>query len=150
MRRETTLKYEFVEYIPDRLINGTIYISVAFATAAHKCCCGCGNEVITPLSPTDWTLIFDGQSISLNPSIGNWNFACQSHYWIIHNRIKWAPRWSQKDINSGRAHDSLTKGRYFDNIGISTEHDTISSIGGSGKSKPKESLWRRLKKWLFW
>jgi hypothetical protein len=87
MKREMVLTHEFVEYIPNNLKDGTIYVSFAFATVAHKCCCGCGNEVITPLSPTDWKLIFDGKSISLEPSIGNWNFACRSHYWIIRNKV---------------------------------------------------------------
>jgi hypothetical protein len=47
MKRKLVLTHEFVEYIPDDFKDGTIYVSVAFATAAHKCCCGCGNEVIT-------------------------------------------------------------------------------------------------------
>jgi hypothetical protein len=92
MRREVVLIHEFVEFIPDDLKEGTIYVSMTYATVAHKCCCGCGNLVITPLSPTDWKLIFDGKSISLDPSIGNWNFACQSHYWIRRNRVIWALR----------------------------------------------------------
>jgi hypothetical protein len=51
----------------------TIYISIRFATVGHKCCCGCGREVITPLSPTDWSLTSDGETVSLHPSIGNWS-----------------------------------------------------------------------------
>lgn len=74
MKQETVLKHEFVEFIPDNLEDGTVYVSVGFATVAHKCCCGCGKEVGTPLSPTDWKLIFDGKTVSLDPSIGNWGF----------------------------------------------------------------------------
>ena len=81
--------HEFVEYIPEKLSDGTIYISTTYGTAVHKCCCGCGNEVVTPLTPTDWKLIFDGETISLHPSIGNWNLDCKSHYWIKNNEIKW-------------------------------------------------------------
>ncbi len=87
-----------MEYIPEILKERTIYISVTYATAAHKCCCGCGKEVVTPLSPTDWKLIFDGESVSLHPSIGNWSFACRSHYWITRNAVKWAEQWSDEDI----------------------------------------------------
>jgi hypothetical protein len=29
---------------------------VAFRTAAHCCCCGCGEEVVTPFTPTDWSM----------------------------------------------------------------------------------------------
>src|SRR5205807_234586 len=68
MTRRTALAHEFVEYMPDQLKDGVLYVSIPFATGAHKCCCGCGQEVVTPLSPTDWKLIFDGRSISLDPS----------------------------------------------------------------------------------
>ena len=149
MKHEMTLKHEFVEYIPDNLKDGMIYVSIAFATVAHKCCCGCGNEVITPLSPTDWQLIFDGQSISLYPSIGNWNFPCQSHYWITCNRVHWAKRWSQEKINDGRARDALEKERYFDSIKTPIIHDTIAGVGASGGGKRKQSGRRKLKKRLF-
>lgn len=148
MKRETILTHEFVEYIPNDLKDGTVYVSINFATVLHKCCCGCGNEVVTPLSPTDWKIIFDGQSISLDPSIGNWNFACQSHYWIKSNRIKWAPQWTQEEITAGRACDSLAKERYFSSTKTPDIHDTIANGGGSGEGKRKESFWQKLKKWL--
>jgi hypothetical protein len=149
MMREIILKYEFVECIPYDLKDGTIYISIAFATAMHKCCCGCGNLVVTPLSPTDWQLIFDGQSISLYPSIGNWNFSCQSHYWIKHNKIKWAPQWSKKEINAGRIQDSLAKDRYFSSNMTSTVHDAIIGIRVPEESRLKDNFWRKLKNWLL-
>jgi hypothetical protein len=38
----------------------------------------CGKEVVKPLSPTDWKLIFEGKFISLDLSIGNWSFALQA------------------------------------------------------------------------
>lgn len=105
------LRHEFVEHVPDELADGVLYVSTQYATVAHKCCCGCGNEVITPLTPTDWQLTFDGESISLKPSIGNWNFECQSHYWIERNRVRWAPRWTREQIDAGRARDRLAKER---------------------------------------
>jgi len=149
MKREMTLKHEFVEYIPDDLKDGTIYVSIAFATVAHKCCCGCGNEVVTPLSPTDWELTIEGQSISLYPSIGNWSFPCQSHYWIKRNRVQWARRLSREEIRAGRAYDSLAKERYFDHINTPTVHDTIATVGEPREGKSKKSLWQKLKEWLF-
>ncbi len=87
--------------------DGVIYVSVDYATAIHKCCCGCGNEVVTPLSPTDWELTFDGKTISLYPSIGNWNFQCRSHYWIIRNTVEWCPKWDTKQINKKKGRDSF-------------------------------------------
>jgi hypothetical protein len=113
MNQEITLRHEFVEFIPEELKQGTVYISIRFATASHLCVCGCKNKVVTPLTPTDWKLIFDGKTISLDPSVGNWSFACQSHYWIRNNRVRWAPKWSRKQIDRGRSRDQSAKEKYF-------------------------------------
>ncbi len=132
IRRDVHLRHEFVEYIPEHLTEGTIYLSMAFATATHKCCCGCGNIVITPLSPTDWKLTFDGESISLDPSIGNWSFPCKSHYWIRRNRVRWAPQWSPKQIEAGRIRDRLSKEKYFGvNQDQSVDGDPNTAAGQS-------------------
>jgi len=40
------------------------------------------DEVITLITPHQWHQIFDGTSISLVPSIGNWSLGCESHYWL--------------------------------------------------------------------
>lgn len=107
------LKHEFVEYIPDDLTAGTVYISIVYKTALHKCVCGCGIEVVTPISPTDWQLTFNGESISLHPSIGNWSFPCRSHYWIKNGEVVWAPSWSREEIEAGRKQDALRKKEYY-------------------------------------
>jgi len=117
--KQVAVKHEFVEYIPAEVAEGTIYISVAYATAVHKCCCGCQAEVVTPLSPTDWSLTFDGESVSLHPSIGNWSFPCQSHYWIKRNAVLWAARWSREQIKAGRSRDEANKRRHY----ASTAHE---------------------------
>lgn len=90
-----TLKHEFIEFVPDVLEEGVLYISVLHCSAIHKCVCGCGNEVVTPISPDDWQLSFNGKSVSLRPSIGNWNFDCKSHYWITNNEIRHASAWEE-------------------------------------------------------
>ena len=110
-----TLNPKFVDKIPEIIENGNIYISIPFNIAIHKCCCGCGNEVVTPINPTDWTLIYDGSSISLDPSIGNWSFNCQSHYWIRNNKIIWSKKWSRKEIDKNRKYDEVMKKDYFKN-----------------------------------
>ncbi|MEJ0010633.1 MAG: DUF6527 family protein [Alphaproteobacteria bacterium] len=70
-------------------------------------------KVVTPISPTDWQLIFDGETVSLNPSIGNWSFKCRSHYWIKRNRIVWSGSMSQEEIDRGRSYDRKAKESYF-------------------------------------
>jgi hypothetical protein len=108
-----TLQHKFVDFIPDIIEDGVLYISIKYCTAIHKCVCGCGNEVVTPLSPTDWKLTFDGKTISLSPSIGNWNFECQSHYWITKNRIRYAAKWDKEEIQYGRSKDKKRKANFY-------------------------------------
>lgn len=70
------VRHEFVQFIPDVLDSEILYISIEYAAAMHLCLCGCEERVVTPLSPTDWRLTFDGESVLLHPSIGNWSFDC--------------------------------------------------------------------------
>ena len=109
MNKLTTIRPEFVEFIPERLDEGVLYISIPYTTATHLCACGCGQEVVTPLSPLDWRMILDGETVSLKPSIGNWSFDCQSHYWIERDRIRWARRFSRTEIDAGRERDRRAK-----------------------------------------
>lgn len=57
--------------------------------------------------------IFDDTSVSLDPSIGNWNFKCKSHYWIINNEIIFAKKWRNWRIDFERKIDSKKKKNYF-------------------------------------
>lgn len=143
--RHEILKHEFVEFIPDELTEGTVYVSIRFATASHLCFCGCGTKVVTPLRPTDWKLIFDGKTISLEPSIGNWSFACKSHYWIRNNRVKWAPRWSQERIEAGRHHDRSAKEKYFASVAATTALPE-DDAGASAAAKKGLWIWKTLRK----
>lgn len=98
MSRQTHLQAEFVEFIPERLKPGKLYISRRYSTATHLCCCGCGLEVVTPLNPAKWQFTERKGKVSLYPSIGNWSFPCRSHYWITEGRVQWAGAMSPKMI----------------------------------------------------
>src|SRR5947209_3639872 len=135
MKPEIVLAYEFVEYIPEELKERTLYISKVHGTAVHKCCCGCGREVVTPLSRTGWQLALDGKSVSLYPSIGSWSLPCQSHYYITKNKVVWAPQWCKERIARGREQEALEKEIYY--------------AKSSESSAASERLWQKLKKWLF-
>lgn len=111
MIREITFK--FVEFIPDEIEDGVLYISIEYCTAIHNCICGCKNEVVTPISPADWDLIFDGKTISLRPSIGNWSFDCQSHYFITRNKIQLARRWDEVSFPKMKKEKSNWMKKYF-------------------------------------
>jgi hypothetical protein len=125
--------HEFVTAIPEPLGESVIYISIPYATAAHLCACGCGREVVTPITPTDWQLTFDGESVSLHPSIGNWSFPCQSHYFIRRGRVRWAPRWTHEQIQRGRERDRLRKKRYAEFRDAGDADDESSSQGAASR-----------------
>ncbi len=146
MTRVDTLTHEFVESAPDKLVEGKVYVSITFATVLHKCCCGCGTEVVTPLSPTGWRLTFDGETVSLHPSIGNFGLHCGSHYWIERNKVRWAGAWSLEQIGEGRASDQLARETYF----------AAKARGGAANQpvkvdtrivKGKAGLWTWLRRW---
>jgi len=103
MTADLVLTHRFVEEIPERLNELTVYVSIPYATIVHLCPCGCGSEIVTPLGRCDWRLMFDGESISIWPSIGSWNLPCKSHYWIRRSRVRWAPKWTQRQIEASRA-----------------------------------------------
>ncbi|MFK1389389.1 DUF6527 family protein [Pseudomonas aeruginosa] len=123
-----------------------------FASAAHSCACGCGRKVITPFSPTDWQMVFDGETVSLRPSIGNWSFPCRSHYWIRSNRIEWAAEMSQKSIDCGRARDIRAKALHTAARAAESQAQHVKSVQQhqtqDDPSVPAVKRWKRLKAWL--
>ena len=90
---QTTITPKFVQYIPEELEQGILYISLEYDAALHKCCCGCGNTVSTPIDPNPphngWTLTNDSGRVSLSPSIGNFQLPCKTHYFIRENQVVW-------------------------------------------------------------
>lgn len=131
----------FVAYIPETINEGMLYVSLENRTVVHKCCCGCGNEVVTPLDPTQWKLIYDGR-VSLEPSVGSWNLACRSHYWIQDNAVHWAEKWSDARIAAARTAQRQR----------TAQHYATASSKQAGSSTPAappaKSLWERFWTWL--
>ena len=65
-----SLNHEFVQFMPADLADGVLYVSIPFVTAMHLCCCGCGNEVVTPLNPDAWRLApYVRRGVRLPPSV---------------------------------------------------------------------------------
>lgn len=153
--RHQTLEHRFVRNVPRELEPGVLYISMEYATAAHSCCCGCGDRVVTPFTPTDWKMIFDGESVSLHPSIGNWNQKCQSHYVIKRSRVVEAGPWSGKQIDVERHRDQQAKAAYYDQfkshsdgtITLPTEAVSKSRIAGRTTRAPV-NFWSRIRSWF--
>ena len=113
MTRLKVFRPEFEDLVPRDLQEGVLYVSIKYGTARHRCCCGCGNEVVTPITPTDWSLTYDGENVSLSPSIGNWSLPCRSHYWLRRNQVQWAAKWSEKRIRAARAADEAAKAGHY-------------------------------------
>ena len=134
------LQHRFVEFMPETLQEGVLYVSMEYCTAIHNCVCGCGNKVVTPISPTDWQLQFDGRSVSLKPSIGNWSFDCQSHYWIINNKVSWAGKWDKAEIEEGRRADKDKKQNYFEQQEVVNQVVAITT--DVSDAKHKSGWWR--------
>ena len=99
--------------VPRDLDPGVLYISTEYETAVHRCCCGCGQEVVTPLTPTDWRLSRHGDTVSLWPSVGNWNLPCRSHYVIRRNRVIESAPWTPNMIDSEIRRDKAAKASYY-------------------------------------
>jgi len=108
------LQHEFVGFIPEKISPGILYVSIEYRIAMHLCACGCREEIVTPITPADWELNFDGASVSLYPSIGNWNYPCQSHYWITKNKVIWAGKWSSKKIKENKKRDVDDIKKFFE------------------------------------
>lgn len=99
--RRETMTHEFVQFIPDELEEGVVYVSVRYHVVTHLCPCGCGERVVTPLHPMQWTLSYDGETVSLNHSVGGGG--CNSHYFITRDKVRWAmPLTDKQRIRAAR------------------------------------------------
>jgi hypothetical protein len=135
----TPIRHEFVETIPAQREDRVLYVSIEFEITVHSCFCGCGSKIALPLSPTDWKLIFDGDTVSLWPSVGNWSYPCESHYFIERNEVVWAPAWSERQIEAGRDADHARKATYYASGG-----SVVSSDLPIVTDPEPRGLWARL------
>lgn len=82
---------------------------------AQNSCCGCGEEIFTPLNKAQWRLVKNESTdtVSLFPSIGNWKYPCKSHYWIENNIVKAAGPMSDRIIRNVIKRDRRDKDIYI-------------------------------------
>lgn len=126
--RISTIRPIYVESFPKTLEDGVLYISRQFSTACHRCCCGCGTKIVTPIRPTEYRLTEVGGRVSLYPSIGNWNHPCQSHYVIRNGQVVRAGALGQAEIDEGRAYDEAEKRAYYSQPAQSWFTDVLNWI----------------------
>jgi hypothetical protein len=146
MMRHARLQHRFVEHVPERLEPGVLYISMEYGTAAHSCCCGCGEQVVTPFTPTDWKMTYDGETVSLSPSVGSWTLACRSHYVIKQGKVIEAGSWTDEQVAAERRRDRAAKARFYGEAGVTPiapppiEPNLVNPVS--------ESLLKRAWRWL--
>lgn len=147
--RHQTLEHRFVRNAPRELQPGVLYISMEYATAMHSCCCGCGERVVTPFTPTDWRMTFDGETVTLHPSVGNWNQECRSHYVIERNRVIECGQWSAARVEAERRRDKRAKAAYYSSASAAVRLDSPPTTAVSGPAPtrgPLSRLWGRFSK----
>lgn len=98
-------EHRFVDGAPPTLELGVLYVSILHRSVLHLCACGCGHEVVTPLAPHRWSLVFDGETVSIEPSIGNGALPCRSHYFITNDKVDWHRPMTDKSIEWARRRD---------------------------------------------
>lgn len=127
------IRPEFVEAVPEHLEEGLLYISIRFRTAAHLCACGCGSRIVTPIKPAKWSLTYDGESISLWPSVGNWQKRCRSHYIIKNGKVNWAGAWTEREIAAGRARDRAALRNYYSEVTVEDPESAVTPSREKGR-----------------
>lgn len=144
MIRHKTVRHEFVETVPAEREKGTIYVSIPFATAVHNCLCGCGAKVVTPIKPHKWVLTFDGETIGLDPSVGNWSFPCQSHYIIRRGKVIVAGPMDKPQVAAVRARDEVLRQKHY---GTPEPAPPAQRVESPPVAKP-QSVWKWLGSWF--
>ena len=95
-------KIQFVETVPSELKDGILYICISCKVIVHRCACGCGEKTVTPIDKKyGWKMTYDGQTITLRPSIGNFSIPCQSHYYITENKVEWLEEYHKDNSKKG-------------------------------------------------
>lgn len=122
-----------VYYMPKQLEPGILYVSDEFKVAAHLCPCGCGNKIITPILPVNWTFSEYNNLPTLSPSISNWQLPCKSHYWITKGHISWSYKISKEQASESWFKEEKTRLTYYE-----TEQFPVKKLG----------MLIRLKEWI--
>lgn len=84
----THLKTQHVEFMPEIVEEGVIYVSLKYGTAIHLCACGCKGQVVTPFRGLlAWDMTEDHDGVTLKQSIGNQSWPCRSHYHVTNGAV---------------------------------------------------------------
>jgi hypothetical protein len=126
----------FVQLIPDVLDEGVVYVSIDYRTVSHLCPCGCGEKVVTPLRPAQWTLTYDGETVTLRPSIAGGR--CNSHYLITRGHVEWEDALSTEESAEALQRDQRALETAL--AGRARRH----AVGNRASVAGRPSWWRRV------
>lgn len=132
--RRGRVEPQFVEFIPEVLEDGIVYISIPYGALIHLCCCGCGAKVSTPLSPAQWSFTYDGEHISLSPSVGSGALPCNSHYIIARNEVHWSRPLTRSETAASLRRDRVAAVQHF-------ESEPVAPV-------EEDPWWRRCSAWV--
>ena len=113
------IRPRFVESIPPgRPPAGEFLISIKYGMGVLRCPCGCGNTMDVNIEPHRWSIKWDGEHISVCPSISSDWMGCRSHYWVRRNRIVWGYPISRtaeekKEKEEAKARERIYKPKSF-------------------------------------
>lgn len=141
----------FVEEIPEAVDPGIFYVSLEHGSMIHLCACGCGHEVALPLTPLDWRFTFDGETISVSPSVGSWSLPCRSHYIIDRGRVRWAEDWTEAEVEAGRRRDQARKDIRFDPPSVAKEGPEFADHSipdETAEGSPRTGILKGLRIWV--
>jgi hypothetical protein len=103
-----------VKYMPKELQPWVLYYAEEYGAAAHLCACGCGSKIRTPIDEAEWSLKEDINGPTLNPSVGNWQKPCRSHYFIRNGVVLWHGQWTEAEIRAGRRSEHQRRVAHLD------------------------------------
>lgn len=136
---------KFVEFMPESLEDGILYISIPYRTAAHRCCCGCGSTVVTSITPTSWEFTYNGRTVSLSPSVGNSELPCRSHYWIRRNKVHWGKPMTEELIEASRKRERGRRDRFY--RGQTGQAPSPPQVPARDETS-RPSIWNWIKSWF--
>ena len=87
-------------------------------------------------------MTFDGETISLRPSIGNWTLKCRSHYVIDHGKVIETGPWSDEQVEAERRRDHAAKARFYG------QSPQVGHPLQPSPPKATPGIWRRVWHWV--
>ncbi|WP_418225310.1 DUF6527 family protein [Burkholderia pseudomallei] len=101
-------------------------------------------------------MTYDGESISLTPSVGNWYSGCRSHDIVRQGRVIEAESWSQAQIEAEHRRDVAAKASFYsdkvavDDAQASTPGNPAVSV--AERERPSQGaggFWSAVAAWLL-